>query len=440
MRGERRGERREERGERRKGSAGCGGRGGRGIVLGVMLMVAALWTQGQDLEYVKGCVKELASPGMSGRSVVDEGDRKASAFLAEEFQKIGLQSFGTSYFQEYPISINTFPGKIRLSVDHHSLKPGRDFLISCNAPGISGTYELVWATNVRSDSILTALSGANGNAFLVAGEQLNYLREMASIPYKGIIFLNKNKLSWKISNGKNLGQWIAIDVNESSFPENGKQITLSFENHFVENYTSRNVIGYIQGKSHPDTFLVFTAHYDHLGRMGKDTYFPGAHDNASGTAMMTDLARHFALPENQPACSMAFMAFSGEEAGLLGSEYYAGHPLFPLEKIRFLINLDLVSTGSDGIMVINGEEFNEEFELLVSLNREENLVKEVKKRGPSNNSDHYPFYRRGVPCFFIHTLGEYSEYHTVDDKPERLPFSAYNEFFTLLTLFVQHLE
>ncbi|HRZ21864.1 MAG TPA: M28 family peptidase, partial [Bacteroidales bacterium] len=131
---------------------------------------------------------------------------------------------------------------------------------------------------------------------------------------------------------------------------------------------------------------------------------------------------------------------SGEEAGLLGSEYYAGHPLFPLEKIRFLINLDLVSTGSDGIMVINGEEFNEEFELLVSLNREENLVKEVKKRGPSNNSDHYPFYRRGVPCFFIHTLGEYSEYHTVDDKPERLPFSAYNEFFTLLTLFVQHLE
>ncbi len=413
---------------------------GRRIVFGLALMTAALQLAGQDLEYVKGCVNELASPGMHGRSVVNEGDQKASAFLAEEFQKIGLKPFGTTYFQEYPITINTFPGKIRFSVDHHPLKPGRDFLISSNSQGISGTFDLVWATNVRSDSVLKALSGMNGNAFLVASDQLNYLKEMASIPFKGIIFLNKNKMSWRISNGKSLSKWIAIDASEASFPENSKQITLSFENHFVEKYTSRNVIGYIQGKSCPDTFLVFTAHYDHLGRMGKNTYFPGAHDNASGTAMMADLARHFTLPENQPDCSMAFMAFSGEEAGLLGSEYYAGHPLFPLDKIRFLINLDLVSTGSDGIMVINGEDFKKEFQLLVDLNQEKSLVKEVNKRGTSNNSDHYPFYRRGVPCFFIHTLGEYSEYHTVDDKPERLPFSAYNEFFTLLTLFVQNLE
>ena len=415
-------------------SAGCR------VILVSIFISTVFQGFGQDLEYVKGCVRKLASPGMYGRSVVKNGDQKASAFLADEFQSIGLQPIGTAYFQEYPISINTFPGRIKLSVDHHSLEPGHDFLISLNSPGINGTFPLLWATDTGSDSVLSSLSGRNSDAFLVVDGRLNSLKDTASIPYRGILFLNENKLSWRISNGKNLRNWIAIDARVTSFPEKGQWMTLSFENTYRDNYPSRNVIGYIRGKISPDTFLVFTAHYDHLGMMGKDTYFPGAHDNASGTAMMTDLARYYARPENQPAYSMAFMAFSGEEAGLLGSEYYAGHPLFPLEKIRFLINLDLVSTGSDGIMVINGEEFTKEFELLSSLNKKDSLVKEVKKRSTSNNSDHYPFYRRGVSCFFIHTLGEYDEYHTVDDKPALLPFSAYNEFFTLLTRFVQQLE
>ena len=87
--------------------------------------------------------------------------------------------------------------------------------------------------------------------------------------------------------------------------------------------------------------------------MGKDVYFPGANDNASGVAMLLNLANYYSKKENQPKCSIAFIAFAGEEAGLLGSKYFSEHPLIPLNKMKFLVNLDLLGTGDEGMMVVN---------------------------------------------------------------------------------------
>jgi Zn-dependent M28 family amino/carboxypeptidase len=166
--------------------------------------------------------------------------------------------------------------------------------------------------------------------------------------------------------------------------------------------------------------------------------FPGANDNASGTSMLLDLARHYSLPENKPKYSIAFMAFSGEEAGLLGSMHYVSDPLFPLKNIRFLINLDMVGTGSKGIRVVNGETYEKEFTTLERINQEKNYLVVVGKRGPSSNSDHYPFFEKGVPSVFIYTTGdEFREYHNIYDVPEKLPFTKYNELFRLLSDFVK---
>ncbi|NJO68366.1 MAG: M28 family peptidase [Bacteroidetes bacterium] len=93
-------------------------------------------------------------------------------------------------------------------------------------------------------------------------------------------------------------------------------------------HNARNVIGYLPGET--DTFIVFTAHYDHLGYMGRNTMFPGANDNASGTSMVLDLIRELSEKKNH-RYSYAFMLFSGEEAGLLGSTHYVQHPYFPLK-------------------------------------------------------------------------------------------------------------
>jgi aminopeptidase YwaD len=225
-----------------------------------------------------------------------------------------------------------------------------------------------------------------------------------------------------------------IDIMPDVIPDNLKTISLTINNQYIKDYTTHNITAFIKGEI--DTFIVFTSHYDHLGQMGKETYFPGANDNASGVAMVLDLANYYAHIKKKPKYSMAFIFFSAEELGLLGSKYYVQNPVFPLSKIKFLVNLDMVGSGDKGIKVVNGTVFKPEFDKLVELNQSNNYLSKVEIRGPAANSDHFPFYDKGVKCFFIYTLGEYSKYHSVDDMAKGLPLIEYEDLFKLLTGFV----
>jgi Zn-dependent M28 family amino/carboxypeptidase len=179
---------------------------------------------------------------------------------------------------------------------------------------------------------------------------------------------------------------------------------------------------------------VITAHYDHLGTLGRKKYFPGANDNASGVSMLLELAHYYS--QNKPAYSMVFIAFAGEESGLIGSSYFVRKPTMELANIHFLINLDLLGTGDDGIMVVNGSVFKKEYDELIAINEKQHLLPAIKMRGEAANSDHYPFYKRKVPCFFIYTLGGIAAYHDVMDVAKTLPLTKYKEVFDLITLFV----
>ena len=231
-----------------------------------------------------------------------------------------------------------------------------------------------------------------------------------------------------------------LHVLKNSLPDRPRNIRAFWESSVIEKHAARNVAGFIKGKTYPDSFIVFTAHYDHLGRMGQEVYFPGANDNASGTAMMLNLVRYYTRPENRPSCSMAFIAFAGEEAGLRGSEFYTEHPFFPLSTIRFLVNMDLMGTGDDGMMVVNGAVFQREFEILTSLNDSMNYLKTIGKRGKAKNSDHYYFTEKGVPSFFFYTLGGISFYHDVYDRAATLPLTKFAEVFRLIRDFTAVLE
>jgi Zn-dependent M28 family amino/carboxypeptidase len=194
----------------------------------------------------------------------------------------------------------------------------------------------------------------------------------------------------------------------------------------------------VKGTANSQKFLVVTAHYDHLGRMGSDTYFPGANDNASGVAEMLALAAYFA--KNPLHKNILFVAFTGEEAGLLGSKYFVRNPPIPLDSIDFLLNLDLSGTGDEGITVVNATLYPEIFDKLVSLNKENNYVAKVKKRGPAANSDHYYFTENSVPAFFIYTLGGIKAYHDVYDKPETLPLDEAADLIQLYIRFFKYLD
>jgi Iap family predicted aminopeptidase len=251
---------------------------------------------------------------------------------------------------------------------------------------------------------------------------------------KGIVQIESGKLTMTIAD--QAYKIPCIQVLKKVFDQYNDEISFDIENTFIKNYSAKNVIGVVEGTTYKDSFLFVTAHYDHLGTLGKKVYFPGANDNASGVSMLIELAKN--IKNNPLKYTVVFIAFAGEEAGLIGSSYFVKNPLVELLRIKFLINLDLLGTGEEGIMVVNGTIYKEQVATLNNINNESNfLLKQIKTRGAAANSDHYPFYSKGVPSVFIYTLGGVAAYHDVQDIEKTLPLTAFSNVFELLTKFLR---
>ena len=405
----------------------------------------------QDINYARHVIDTLTSKGMSGRGYVDKGETVASNFIKNEFSKYKLANFDGNYFQSFNFSINTLPGKLNVKLDEQSLIPGEDFLVTSSSVKTKGTFKIIWfnkkivskkngikkfVQNDLSDRIIILDNrGIKDKKELELFTALKYQNVFKA---KGVVTLVDSNLTWGLSDGRKKSGFVSLDILRNKFPKKTKEITLDIENKYIINYETQNVVGFVKGKTKLDSFLVFTAHYDHLGRMGKETYFPGANDNASGTAMILNLAKHFSVPENQSDFSIVFIAFSGEEVALLGSKYFTEHPLFPLSNIKFLVNLDMVGTGSEGIKVVNATVFTKQYKSLVKINDECKYLKRIAERGECNFSDHYFFYKNNVPSFFIYTFGkEHDFYHDINDKAEILPLTEYEDLFKLLVQFTK---
>lgn len=400
----------------------------------------------QNLTYAKQVVDTLSSPYFAGRGVVEDGEAKAAQYIAEEFKKLGLSTIGTSYFQSFSYPINTFPGAIEVQLENKNLLAGIDFLVEPNSCKMQGDFQLIWynESNVPTLKQLKKLSNQRffENKFIVIDNigaksktnEFNLLK-INAVGASGIIFLEENKLTHHLSTS--VTDFVTLRVMRTALNSFAKNISIKIDQQFLPNYTSQNVIGLVKGTKYPDSVLVFSAHYDHLGKMGKNIYFPGANDNASGVAMMLNLAEHYS--KNVPEKTIVFMAFGAEESGIIGSQFYTENPLFPLKNINFLINLDLLGTGDDGIQVVNGSVFQAHFNKLVEINNQKKLLKEIKIRGKAANSDHYWFSEKGVPAFFIYTLGGIKAYHDIDDKAATLPLTEFEDCFRLLNLFVSEL-
>ncbi|QHT69113.1 M28 family peptidase [Rhodocytophaga rosea] len=413
------------------------------ICFGMLLWPALV--QAQDMARIKKNIDTLCSPAMHGRGYVNKGDLVAASFIGEQFRQMGLKSFGTTFLQYFPLDINTFPKKVKLQIDKQTLTPGKDYIVNPVSAKGKGSGKIVYLdtliftqeqarqkflqTDFRKN-ILVYQSKHQNKLLELPGEYLNKMHEA-----RALIELHPEKLTASLSNKQQSHP--AFEMVSKTLPSNASKAKFRLDATLISNYQSQNVIGYISGKTRPDSFIVVSAHYDHLGRMGNKTYFPGANDNASGTSMLLELAHYYSLPENQPEYSMAFIAFGAEEAGLIGSRYYTQHPLFPLAEIKFMINLDLVGTGDDGITVVNSVALPREFNLLTQINQEKGYVSKVNKRANAPNSDHYFFVSKGVKAVFIYTLGGIKAYHDVYDRPETLPLTKYTQLFGLLTDFIR---
>ena len=183
----------------------------------------------------------------------------------------------------------------------------------------------------------------------------------------------------------------------------GLKASLTLEN-TIRKQASRNVVGILPGKTHPDETVLYSAHWDHLGRcepVNGDDICNGAVDNASGTAALIAIAEAYAKAP-QTDRSVVFLAVTAEESGLLGSQYYAEHPLYPLGKTVAAVNMDgLNMLGRTRDVVLSG---GGKSELEAYLDREAKAQGRVVKAEPTPEkgyyyrSDHFSFAKQGVPA------------------------------------------
>jgi hypothetical protein len=400
---------------------------------------------GQE-ELVRNWTKELCSPKMHGRGYVSGGDSIAADYLQREYTKLGLTpSPGEkSMLQPFDFSVNSFPGEMKVLLDDKELKTGHDYIVSA----ASGSYEgvlkpfLLSKVNLHEfsstldlkkrimskefNALLVNLEGVGNDSLKWINERLNEWKN--ELP---IVELFDKKFTWSVA--QNANRYPYIYLRDTLYA--GQTIQLNIENTFIKNHPANNVVAYLPAKKQTNETIYFTAHYDHLGRMGAQTYFPGGNDNASGSAMLLSLAKHF--KENPAKYNIVFVAFAGEEAGLLGSRYFVQHPITNLKDIRFLINLDIMGSGEEGITIVNATLFKKAFKKFAKINKKKKLLKAVNPRGPAANSDHYFFTEVGVPAVFIYTQGPNKHYHDIFDTYEELTFAEYADLVQLLKLFVE---
>lgn len=393
-----------------------------------------------DMAQVRKDIEVLTSKEFFGRGYLQKGDRKASEWIAKAFEQYGLKKYGKDYFQSFPLAVNTFP-QVELSINGQNLEVGKDFIVQAASVSGKGKAQVYWFDSLVFSDPKTQqrFLGENLEKNIIAYPD-RFQNQFQKLPLpclqklysaQGFMVLKK-KLTMTVSAEQNMPPTFEVLID--SLPKNIEKIQFRLDAQVLPNYVSQNVIGYIEGTKRQDSCLVVSAHYDHLGGLGKEVYFAGANDNASGIAMLLALARYY--QQNPPPFRIVFMAFGGEEAGLIGSQYYVKNPFFPLSQIKFLINLDLAGTGDTGATAVNGAVFIEEFERLRKINSEKQFLPKIDKRGKAANSDHYFFTEKGVKSFFIYLMGGIQAYHDVYDRPETLPLTKFEGYFGLLTEFL----
>lgn len=400
---------------------------------------------------VRRITERLCSSEFHGRGYVNKGDSIAAAFLVDEFRKLGVEPFKKSYYQPFSLNVNTFPGKMSVAQNGHEFIAGRDYVIDPSSQGTA--HSRLYVKEVPRDKVLdiayiktcideVLAEGNLHNTLLfdytkIQGDTLKELRgfvsEIAAIV--PVIELINTKFTWSV--GREQQYKLYLQIQDSVFDKSA-YTDVSIDAKLIKDYQTQNVIAYLPAKKKCTKTLVFTAHYDHLGQMGTNAFFPGANDNASGTAMLLTMASYF--KKNPAESNILFIAFAGEEAGLVGSNYFVEHPLIKLEKIDFLVNLDIMGSGEEGITVVNATLHEDEFKMLQDINSNLNLLAKIKSRGPAANSDHYWFTEKGVPAFFIYTMGPNKHYHDIFDTYEELSFNEYSDITTLLIEFVKRLN
>ena len=408
----------------------------------IIMALVAVQFNAQDLSHFKRVVKELSSARYQGRGYAKGGANKAGRYLEKEFRKAGVDEVTV---QSFTIDINTFCGTMKMQADGKKLRAGVDFSMREYSPGVKGEFPVYHVDTLDFDGerLLADLAKPENAGCLVCCEfwftykhrdVFSRLQKAGECANAGLLYTWEEPIKFFKAYGEKVVDKPIIWVTPEAI-EGVKSVKVDVDNEFLTDYELFNVIAKVEGNRH-DSCYIFTAHYDHLGNLGKKVYYPGANDNASGTATIVTLAAHYA--RNKPQYDMYFVAFSGEDANLRGSTFFAEHPVVPLEQIKYLFNIDMIGDDNPELYCEVSDAGMNQFNKFQKVNAGQHLFKALNRGDLAANSDHYPFAVRGVPCIFLENQegSAFPHYHTPADNIKTVRFESYEPVFKLVTGFV----
>lgn len=409
-----------------------------------------------DTIYIRSVINTLTSPEIAGRGYVENGMGKAADFIENQFSAFGLEPINGHYKQSFETPINVIKNA-ELTLNGKQLQYGVDFLVKPNSKAQSFQQREIYTFSpklfaqalenkekltdfIKEDYIAQTHKHIVFPPHKFEVDSLNqYYKHWPNFyqptenENRAIFFFTDDKLTASLSTEQ--AEIAQFYIKNTYYSKDLIINNYSIDSELINNYKIDNVVGKIKGKN-SDSIIVITAHYDHLGKVG-NAIFAGANDNASGTAFMLSLAKYFS--KNQPKYDIVFMALGAEEAGILGAYHFVENPTFDLNKIKFLLNFDLMGNGQEGIQIVNSTIFQKEFKILEQINSKYKLTPLIKKRGEACNSDHCPFYEKGIPSYFIYTLGGKGHYHDVFDTSDQLKLDATDKLRELFIAFINQL-
>ena len=451
-----------------------------------------------DKKDLKTFVQILTSDSLEGRGTGTEGQRKAGRFISKRFKELGLNAYSQNgYLQTFKLK-QTYWGHVYLKTQSKTLENfenmifqgsnvqndeaekevvfgGRGTEEELNQIEVKDRLVLVFVKNLRGYwDINKRLGQRQASGIILANPDDEKQFESIKKTFKDYSLQKRLSLPGSDTMQNTFTKWDTIRfINTITIPNSEIRSISGYllrdlakmeeENRIKDVPTTNmkvkferiqnevetaNVVGIIKGTSNKS--IVVSAHYDHLGKSGKE-YFPGADDNASGTAALLELAEEYSKSTDLKY-NIVFLATSGEEAGLLGSTYYVNHPDFQPENILCDLNLDMISRSDDKhsnkkYLYCIGTDQSAEIDLVIkkadrlfdNCSFDYALNDSKSPAGLFTRSDNYSFYKKGIPAIQFFS-GLHSDYHKPTDTADKIDYENLEDRVRQISLVIDLLQ
>jgi hypothetical protein len=429
---------------------------------------------------------KLAGPEFEGRETATRGQRLAAAYIEDYFKSLGLSPGNKDSFQlAYPVFQDSLiSSSIQVNGENYRLNTDYSIRNLSNAYTLSfGISNIVFAGYGLSDSLRDDYKGLNtaGKIVLILGAfppgyvqtqvnqgTYNPMAKIIAAQQHGAVAVFSIQEDFPRRPIQDEGpmyiHFFRTDVLPANFYVSERMakaimgadyalaktgtvepksyhadVLLSLQKQ-TRTLQSTDVLGYLEGTDLKDQLLVISAHYDHLGKRDSVIYF-GADDDGSGTVSLLEMAAAFSKAKaagKGPRRSILFLANSGEEKGLFGSEYYTDHPVYPLKNTTADLNIDMIGRrdpnrkqgdSNNYVYIVGDDKLSSDLHTIsVEMNKKyTGLELDYKFNDPKDpsrifyRSDHYNFARKGVPIIFYFD-GIHADYHQPTDTPDKINY------------------